>query len=185
MSSLSVELDDNTGDDPSRRAALVVGRQDFASVTDAVCRVVERQEPPLGWWIAFTFAAAWTIVFFALIAYLIATGIGIWGNNIPVAWGFAITNFVFWIGIGHAGTLISAILFLFRQKWRTAINRAAEAMTIFAVICAGVFPAIHVGPRRGSSTGSRRIPTRCRSGRTSAVRSCGTCSPWARTSPCR
>ena len=106
-------------------------------------------------------SAAWTVVFFLLIGYLIATGIGVWGNNSPVAWAFDITNFVFWIGIGHAGTLISAILFLFRQKWRTSINRAAEAMTIFAVICAGIFPAIHVG-RVGSSTGCPPIPTRCR-----------------------
>ena len=80
-----------------------------------------------------------------LIGYLIVTGIGIWGNNSPVFWAFDITNFVFWIGIGHAGTLISAILFLFRQKWRTAINRSAEAMTIFAVICALIFPGIHMG----------------------------------------
>ncbi len=80
-----------------------------------------------------------------LIGYLIATGVGVWGNNSPVFWAFDITNFVFWIGIGHAGTLISAILFLFRQKWRTSINRFAEAMTIFAVVCAGIFPAIHVG----------------------------------------
>ena len=72
-------------------------------------------------------------------------GVGVWGLNNPVGWGFAIVNFVFWVGIGHAGTLISAILFLFRQKWRTSINRFAEAMTIFAVICAGIFPGIHVG----------------------------------------
>jgi molybdopterin-containing oxidoreductase family membrane subunit len=80
-----------------------------------------------------------------LIGYLIFTGVGVWGNNNPVAWGYPIVNFVFWVGIGHAGTLISAILFLFRQKWRTAINRFAEAMTIFAVICAGTFPGIHIG----------------------------------------
>ncbi len=80
-----------------------------------------------------------------MLAYLISTGVGVWGLNNPVAWGFDITNFVFWVGIGHAGTLISAILFLFRQKWRTSINRFAEAMTIFAVICAGMFPGIHVG----------------------------------------
>ena len=79
------------------------------------------------------------------IVYLIATGIGVWGNNSPAFWGFDIVNFVFWVGIGHAGTLISAILFLFRQQWRTSINRMAEAMTIFAVMCAGMFPAIHVG----------------------------------------
>ena len=84
-------------------------------------------------------------MFFAAIGYLIATGIGVWGNNSPVFWALDITNFVFWIGIGHAGTLISAILFLFRQRWRTGINRFAEAMTIFAVVCAGIFPAIHVG----------------------------------------
>ena len=88
-----------------------------------------------------------TLCFALLIAYLIGTGVGVWGNNSPVFWAFDITNFVFWIGIGHAGTLISAILFLFRQKWRTAINRSAEAMTIFAVMCAGLFPAIHVGRR--------------------------------------
>ena len=83
---------------------------------------------------------------FGLIGYLITTGIGVWGNNSPVFWAFDITNFVFWIGIGHAGTLISAILFLFRQKWRTSINRFAEAMTIFAVdLRRACFPAIHVG----------------------------------------
>ena len=73
------------------------------------------------------------------------TGIGVWGNNRPVGWAWDITNFVFWIGIGHAGTLISAILFLFRQKWRTSINRSAEAMTLFAVMCAGIFPLFHTG----------------------------------------
>ena len=77
--------------------------------------------------------------------YLIVTGVGVWGNNSPVFWGWPIVNFVFWVGIGHAGTLISAILFLFRQQWRTSINRMAEAMTIFAVMCAGLFPGIHVG----------------------------------------
>jgi Ni/Fe-hydrogenase subunit HybB-like protein len=79
------------------------------------------------------------------IVYLLAVGVGIWGINIPVAWGFAITNFVWWIGIGHAGTLISAILLLMRQQWRTSINRFAEAMTIFAVACAGLFPLLHLG----------------------------------------
>jgi molybdopterin-containing oxidoreductase family membrane subunit len=138
-------LDDNTGNDPARRAPLVLGGADFAGVTDTVCRVVERPRPPRSWYVAFAFTSAWTVFFFVLIGYLISTGIGVWGNNIPVAWAFDITNFVFWIGIGHAGTLISAILFLFRQKWRTGVNRAAEAMTIFAVICAGIYPGIHVG----------------------------------------
>ena len=80
-----------------------------------------------------------------MVAYLFWEGVGVWGVRIPVAWGCAIVNFVFWVGIGHAGTLISAILYLCRQRWRTGINRFAEAMTIFAVICAGIFPAIHVG----------------------------------------
>ncbi len=80
-----------------------------------------------------------------MIAYLMSTGVGVWGLQHPVMWGWAIVNFVWWIGIGHAGTLISAILFLLRQRWRTSINRAAEAMTIFAVMCAGIFPLIHIG----------------------------------------
>ena len=124
--------------------------------------MAERPRPPLGWYVAFAFALAWTIFFFVLIGYLVATGIGVWGNNIPVAWAFDITNFVFWVGIGHAGTLISAILFLFRQKWRTSINRFAEAMTIFAVMCARHFPGHPRRPRRGSSTGWPRIRTRWR-----------------------
>ena len=85
------------------------------------------------------------MMFGSLIGYLILTGVGVWGNMSPVFWGWPIVNFVFWVGIGHAGTLISAILFLLRQNWRTSINRAAEAMTIFAVVCAGLFPGIHIG----------------------------------------
>ena len=122
------------------------GRPDFASITETVCAWSSGRGRRVAWYVAFAFSAAWTVFFFLLIGYLIATGIGVWGNNIPVAWAFDITNFVFWIGIGHAGTLISAILFLFRQKWRTGINRSAEAMTIFAVICAGMFPAHSRGP---------------------------------------
>ena len=90
-------------------------------------------------------AAACSLMFLGSLGYVIWNGIGVWGNMMPVAWGFPIVNFVFWIGIGHAGTLISAVLFLFRQNWRTAINRFAEAMTIFAVICAGIFPGMHIG----------------------------------------
>jgi Ni/Fe-hydrogenase subunit HybB-like protein len=93
-----------------------------------------------------------------MILYLIITGVGVWGLNNQVDWAWDITNFVFWIGIGHAGTLISAILCLLKQKWRTAVNRAAEAMTIFAVICAGIFPGIHVG-RAGWPGCSSRSPT--------------------------
>ena len=140
MSTIALPAEDNTTNDPRRRAPLVSGSQDYVSITETVCGVAERKRPPKAWYVAFAISAGLTGMFFALIGLLVATGIGIWGNNIPVAWGFAIVNFVFWIGIGHAGTLISAILFLFRQKWRTSINRFAEAMTIFAVACAGIFP---------------------------------------------
>jgi molybdopterin-containing oxidoreductase family membrane subunit len=136
---------DNTYDDPTRRAPLIVGGHDFTSITDVVSAVIERPKPPRAWYIAFGISVLVLTMLGAMIGYLVLTGTGIWGINIPVAWGFAIVNFVFWVGIGHAGTLISAILFLLRQKWRTSINRAAEAMTIFAVICAGMFPGIHVG----------------------------------------
>lgn len=127
-----------------RRPDLVSGDPGLHGVTEAVCRPVE-WTPPLGWYIALGISMAMLGVFGVSITYLLLTGVGIWGNNIPVAWGFPIVNFVFWVGIGHAGTLISAVLFLFRQRWRTSINRAAEAMTIFAVICALVFPGIHTG----------------------------------------
>ena len=101
--------------------------------------------PGLWWWIAISVTGGLATMGFSLIAYTIYMGIGVWGNNSPVYWGFGIVNFVFWIGIGHAGTLISAILFLFRQRWRNAIARFAEAMTIFAVMTAGIFPLIHTG----------------------------------------
>jgi molybdopterin-containing oxidoreductase family membrane subunit len=126
------------------RPSLVTGSPGFHGVTEAVCNPVE-WTPPLGWYIALGISMAMLGVFGLSIGYLLLTGVGIWGNNIPVAWGWPIINFVFWVGIGHAGTLISAVLFLFRQQWRTSINRAAEAMTIFAVICALVFPGIHTG----------------------------------------
>ncbi|HUU82645.1 MAG TPA: NrfD/PsrC family molybdoenzyme membrane anchor subunit [Phycisphaerae bacterium] len=136
---------DTTHEDPTRRAPLVLGDHDFGSVTETVCRIVERPKPPRAWYVAFAVSVSLTGVLVGLILYLFVTGVGVWGVNNPVGWGWAIVNFVFWVGIGHAGTLISAILFLFRQKWRTGINRFAEAMTIFAVICAGVWPGIHVG----------------------------------------
>ncbi|MCG6950149.1 MAG: polysulfide reductase NrfD [Acidobacteria bacterium] len=136
---------DNTSDDPTVRARLVVGDNDFHSVTETVCGIIEQPKPPKFWWAAFAAASSLTLVLFACIGYLVTTGVGVWGLQIPVGWGYAIVNFVFWVGIGHAGTLISAILFLLRQQWRTSINRFAEAMTIFAVVCAGIFPGIHVG----------------------------------------
>ncbi|MCB9708378.1 MAG: polysulfide reductase NrfD [Myxococcales bacterium] len=125
-------------------SSLLDPRMDFKRVTDAVSRPTERKAPR-GWWILFSISLVGTCILLVSLVYLVCMGIGVWGNTSPIAWGWDITNFVWWIGIGHAGTLISAILFIFRQGWRTSINRFAEAMTIFAVICAGLFPAIHVG----------------------------------------
>jgi Ni/Fe-hydrogenase subunit HybB-like protein len=137
---------DNSVEDPRKRAALVTGdAASFSSITSRICGVAEMSKPPRAWYFGFYIAVFFLSVLGAMIGYLIFTGVGVWGLNRPVDWAFDITNFVFWVGIGHAGTLISAILFLFRQKWRTGINRFAEAMTIFAVVCAGTFPGIHVG----------------------------------------
>ena len=123
---------------------LVLNQRSVAWISDQVAGIIERKTPAW-WWIALGISISVMSLTFIMITYLVSTGIGVWGLNHPVAWGWAIVNFVFWIGIGHAGTLISAILFLLRQKWRTSINRAAEAMTLFAVACAGIFPLIHVG----------------------------------------
>ena len=114
------------------------------SVTDQITAVV-LNETPRWWWVGFGFSFLLVLVLLQALTKLLFEGTGIWGLNIPVGWGFAIINFVWWIGIGHAGTLISAILLLVRQEWRTSINRFAEAMTLFAVACAGIFPLIHVG----------------------------------------
>lgn len=123
---------------------LISGNPTFQSVSDDIAGVTERKQPVV-WYLGFALFFSILLMFGGITGYLFWEGIGIWGLNIPVAWGWAIVNFVWWVGIGHAGTLISAILFLFRQRWRTSINRMAEAMTIFAVICALIFPAIHVG----------------------------------------
>jgi molybdopterin-containing oxidoreductase family membrane subunit len=128
----------------SRSPALIGGNKTLGQVSAEVCAPLQRRASWL-WWLAFLFAFSVLLQGTAAVTYQIATGIGTWGLNRTVGWAFDITNFVFWIGIGHAGTLISAILFLFRQKWRTSVNRSAEAMTIFAVICAGLFPVIHMG----------------------------------------
>ncbi len=117
----------------------------YASVTDKIGSIVLTHKTPRVWWIGFGIAFLLTMLLLAAVAYVIQVGVGIWGINIPVAWAFAITNFVWWIGIGHAGTLISAILLLLHQQWRTSINRFAEAMTLFAVACAGLFPLLHLG----------------------------------------
>ncbi|MFK7777291.1 MAG: polysulfide reductase NrfD [Gimesia sp.] len=137
-------IDTTTIEVPGKRAPLVLGSPDYGSVTESVCRLAE-SKTSLTFYVALAISASLMGMLFGLIGYLIITGVGVWGNRSPVFWGWPIVNFVFWVGIGHAGTLISAILFLFRQNWRTGINRAAEAMTIFAVICAGVFPGIHIG----------------------------------------
>ena len=126
------------------RRPLVSNHRPLSWITQHVCQIVEERAPKWWWILTITFGAMATLVP-AMLTYLVSTGVGVWGLNVPVCWAWDITNFVFWIGIGHAGTLISAILFLTRQKWRTSINRSAEAMTIFAVICAGIFPAFHVG----------------------------------------
>ncbi|TDI50086.1 MAG: hydrogenase [Acidobacteria bacterium] len=135
---------ENTYEPVKGRAPLILGGHDFKSLTAAVAAPLERKTP-LGWWLLFLPSVCMLSLLGVAVAWLFWEGIGIWGLNNPVGWGWAIVNFVFWVGIGHAGTLISAILFLFRQTWRTSINRSAEAMTIFAVMCALIFPGIHVG----------------------------------------
>jgi molybdopterin-containing oxidoreductase family membrane subunit len=126
------------------RRPLIEGDKSLAQVTEDVCSAVASR-PTRMWWTAFLTAFTVLLMGTAAVSYQLATGIGTWGLNKTVGWAFDITNFVFWIGIGHAGTLISAILFLLRQKWRTSVNRSAEAMTLFAVMCAGLFPVIHMG----------------------------------------
>jgi Ni/Fe-hydrogenase subunit HybB-like protein len=123
---------------------LIQGPDDDLSITDSLFAPVWKPTMK-GWWMLFLPALAGTGMLFSAIAYTVWKGIGVWGNNIPIAWAFGIINFVWWIGIGHAGTLISAILLLFQQKWRTSINRFSEAMTLFAVICALLFPLLHTG----------------------------------------
>ncbi|MGH7599915.1 MAG: NrfD/PsrC family molybdoenzyme membrane anchor subunit [bacterium] len=117
----------------------------YGTITDKISTMVLTRKTPRGWYIGVGIGFAVVTLLVGALSYLLLKGVGIWGINIPVGWGFAIINLVWWIGIGHAGTLISAILLLFRQSWRTSINRFAEAMTLFAVACAGIFPLIHVG----------------------------------------
>jgi Ni/Fe-hydrogenase subunit HybB-like protein len=126
------------------RAPLVEGNKDYHQVTEDICRPVEAR-PSRAWWIGFIVAVIFLLFGIVSVTMEVTYGVGQWNLNKTVGWGWDITNFVWWIGIGHAGTLISAILLLFRQGWRTGVNRAAEAMTIFAVICAGQFPIWHMG----------------------------------------
>ncbi len=126
------------------REPLVLGNKTYHQITEDICAPTERV-PSKAWIIAFVIAACFLGMYLFAVTWTIWMGIGSWNLNRTINWGYDITNFVWWVGIGHAGTLISAILLLFRQKWRTGVNRAAEAMTIFAVICAGQFPIIHMG----------------------------------------
>jgi len=142
---MSDETQDSVSDATISPPPVIGAGQTFASVTDKISSIALRRRTPLGWFIGAGIAFTVTLGLFYTICYLVVTGIGIFGTNIPVGWAFPIINFVWWIGIGHAGTLISAILFLLRQKWRTSINRFAEAMTLFAVACAGLFPLLHTG----------------------------------------
>jgi molybdopterin-containing oxidoreductase family membrane subunit len=138
-------------EDPNRAVvgagtpAVIAPGHTFSTVTDKISAIVLTRKTPIGWWLGFLIAFALTNMLLGSVAYLLVKGVGIWGINVPVGWGFAIVNFVWWIGIGHAGTLISAILLLLKQTWRTSINRFAEAMTLFAVACAGLFPLLHMG----------------------------------------
>jgi Ni/Fe-hydrogenase subunit HybB-like protein len=134
------------GTDPKTGEFRVVGLgETFKSVTEKISSIVLTPHTPLGWLAFFGIAGGGATILLVAVTWLFLKGVGIWAITQPVAWGFAIINFVWWIGIGHAGTLISAILLLFKQTWRNSISRFAEAMTIFAVVCAGMFPLIHVG----------------------------------------
>ena len=134
----------STTNDPLEPASLIEGAQTDASLNDSLLAHVWRGAGK-GWWGLFSLALAGMGLLVIGVSITIAKGVGMWGNNIPVGWAYGIINFVWWIGIGHAGTLISAILLLLQQKWRTSINRFAEAMTLFAVMCALLFPLIHTG----------------------------------------
>jgi molybdopterin-containing oxidoreductase family membrane subunit len=124
---------------------LIAPGHDFGSVTDTISKIVLQRRTPRGWWVGFAISFGLLQLLLYAIVYLLFVGIGVWGITIPIGWGFDIINFVWWIGIGHAGTLISAILLLLRQEWRTSINRFAEAMTLFAVACAAFYPIFHTG----------------------------------------
>jgi Ni/Fe-hydrogenase subunit HybB-like protein len=125
--------------------AVLASGYTYGSVTDKISSIVLREGAAKGWWFGFAIGFTLLMVLNFAVGYLLFAGVGIWGINVPIGWGFAIVNFVWWIGIGHAGTLISAFLLLMRQTWRQSINRFAEAMTLFAVSCAGMFPLLHMG----------------------------------------
>ncbi len=130
---------------PLAEPPVIAPGHSFGTITDKISAIVLTRRTPAGWLVGFGIALTVLGMFMTAVTWLFIKGIGIWGVNVPIAWGFAIVNFVWWIGIGHAGTLISAILLLLHQKWRQSINRFAEAMTLFAVACAGMFPILHLG----------------------------------------
>jgi Ni/Fe-hydrogenase subunit HybB-like protein len=142
---MSLESSKDMTDVSRTRSEVISPGHTFATVTDKISSIVLTHRTPK-WWL-FGFAVSFSLLMMLMftIGYLVMKGVGIWGINIPVGWGFDIINFVWWIGIGHAGTLISAILLLLKQQWRTSINRFAEAMTLFAVACAGMYPVLHTG----------------------------------------
>ncbi len=143
--STAIKINDRYSDkNVAKTEPLILGQQSFHNITEKISSITENK-PDKKWLLAFGMALSALMILAGSIGYLVWQGTGIWGLNNPVGWGWAIVNFVFWVGIGHAGTLISAVLLLFRQTWRTSINRFAEAMTLFAVICALLFPGIHVG----------------------------------------
>src|SRR5687768_995145 len=139
------DIDPNESSSLPPTAPVIEPGHTYASVTDEISAIVLTRPTGRGWIFGFGIAFLLVMVLLASIAHLLRWGVGVWGLNIPVGWAFDITNFVWWIGIGHAGTLISAILLLLKQEWRTSINRFAEAMTLFAVACAGLFPLLHLG----------------------------------------
>src|SRR5512144_517285 len=130
---------------PSTTLASTTPRYTATAITDRIADLVLARPHGWVWYAGLAFSAAFTLLFLVAMSYLFARGIGVWGVDIPVAWAFALTNFVWWVGIGHAGTFISAFMLLLRQHWRTSINRFAEAMTIFAVAMAGLMPILHLG----------------------------------------
>src|ERR1700729_4182305 len=129
----------------AERAPVIEPGYTFGTVTEKISAIVLTRPASNGWFLGFGIAFMLTMMLLYAMGYLFLKGVGIWGVTIPIGWGFAIVNFVWWIGIGHAGTLISAILLLLRQSWRNSINRFAEAVTLFAVACAGMFPLLHMG----------------------------------------
>jgi len=151
---------DNTYDDASKRTPLVLGGLDYQGVTETACGFWEAEKAPKIWWILLLLAMSLLGILGGLINHLLMSGVGVWGNNNPAYWGWPIVNFVFWVGIGHAGTLISAILFLFRQNWRTSINRAAEAMTISVgrVRCFDLRDSVAVVLVHGHGSRYRNLP---------------------------